>query len=179
MVASRPWRGLALLVLLGALFGLLVWYGSLEPDPSVWALPGPEELGHDYGRYVGDRVAVSGRVVETDPIVIAAQYDVNNVIRLRLVGLEDSVTVSEGARLNVYGVVEPDHTVRVLNVVQVPARGVWYTYTISFLAGLWVLGRIVRYWEVDLGELALRRRSAPLPVGDWLWAWVNGGNEGA
>lgn len=174
MRSSPVARVVVLILLLGALFGLMVWHGSLEPDPSVWALPGAEELGHDYDRYHGKRVAVWGRVVETDPVVIAAHYDGTQAIRLRIVGLEEPAAVTEGSRLNVYGVVEPDRTVRALNAVRIPAWGVWYTYSISFLAGLWVLGRIVRHWQVDIADWTLHRRPEALHVRSWLRARLDG-----
>lgn len=179
MRQSRWIRVAMLVLLLGALFGLMVWRGSLEPDPAVWALPGPEQLGTDYGRYLGDRVAVWGQVVRTDPVVIRAQYGVDRVIRLQLVGLDDSLQVTEGMRLNVYGVVEPDNTIRALNVVRIPAWGVTYTLSISFLAGLWVLGRIVRHWTVDTRDWTLRRRSAPLRIRSWLRTRFSGVTEDA
>lgn len=177
---QSPWvRAVLLVLLLGALFGLLVWHGSLEPDPSVWALPGAEELGDDYGSYLGERVTVWGQVVQTDPVVIAVHYDVDRVIRLRVVGLDDSLRVSNGDRLNVYGVVEPARKIRVVNVVRIPASGVWYTYAISLLAGLWVLGRLVLHWRVDLETWTLCRRRQPLRVSDWLLSVISGASRDA
>lgn len=161
-------RGVLLVGLLGALLGLAVWHGSLAPDPALGAYPGAEQVGTDYDRYVGEQVSVWGLVVDTNPVVIEMGYGVKQAMRLRLIGLDPSVAVTEGDRLVVFGLLQPDRTVRVLNAVPVAGWGVPYTYTVSFLAGLWVLGRIVQYWRVDAGAWVLRRRSAPPSIGRWL-----------
>jgi hypothetical protein len=162
MLESRVARVVAVVVLLGALFSLTVWYGSLSPDPTVGAYPGTEELAGDYDRYLGERVAIGGRIVGTEPVVIVAEYGVDSELRLRVVGLDDSVRPVKGDQLRVFGTVEPGRTVRALNAFTVPAWGIRYMLSVSFLAGLWMLGRIIRYWRVDWGSLALSRRERPL-----------------
>lgn len=146
------------LALLGLLCGLGVWFGSLEPDPSVGAYPGAEELGTDYDRHVGERATVSGRIVSTEPVVIVDEYGLREELQLRVVGLDEEVMVREGDHLQVFGVVEADRTVRALNAVYVPNSGRLYMFSVSFLAGIWVLGRLVRHWRLDRGAWALRPR---------------------
>lgn len=164
MLAS-PWRRVLVLgLLLSGLFGLAVWYGTLEPAPSAWDLPDAEDLDRDRDRYVGERVQVRGDVVQLDPVVIHADYGVSGDVRLRIVGLDTSIPLREGIALWVYGVAEADLTVRSNNAFTVPGRGIWYTYMVSFLAGLWVLARIVRHWRFDPSSLALVRRTEPLRV---------------
>jgi hypothetical protein len=162
MLRSPRARLLAVLVLLTALFGLLVWHGALAPAPEAGAYPSQEELAADYDRYLGERVTVGGRIVETDPVAIDAEYGVEESIRLTVVGLDPGVRIEEGADLQVFGVVEPDRTVRAEDAYAVPASGLWYTWTVSFLAGLWVLGRIVRHFRFDREEWGLVRRARPL-----------------
>jgi hypothetical protein len=48
----------------------------------------------------------------------------------------------------------------------VPARNYLYMYTISALAGVWVLLRLVRGWTVNRATLAIRRRPTPLRYSD-------------
>lgn len=163
MLRSPRSRALALMVLFGALVGLCVWYGSLGPDPAAWALPGEEELATDYDRYVGERVAVGGTVASVEPVVIVAGYGVDGELRLAVDGVPtDSVAV--GDSLRVYGVARADGSIGALNAVAVPRWGYWYMYPASFLAGLWVLGRIVRHWRLE--EWGLVPRARPLRAWD-------------
>lgn len=155
---------LVVLLLLAALFGLVVWHGTLEPAPEAGAYPGSEELGEEYDRYLGEEVSVGGRVVETDPVVIKAEYGVDESIRLMVVGLDADVEAEEGAFLRVFGVVEPDRTVQASNAFAVPSGGQWYAWGVSFLAGLWVLVRIVRRFRFDREAWGLVPRERPLTV---------------
>jgi len=156
-------RTVAIVGLLALLFGLTVWYGALAPAPGLGAYPGAEELAHDYDRYLGERVTLGGRVIATDPVTIDAEYGNRRTIRLTVTepppGIEDDDFV------HLYGVVQPDRTIRTIDGFAVPRVGHWYTWTISFLAGLWVLGRIVRYWRVDPTDWTLTRRPTPLRIG--------------
>lgn len=170
MVLRVVLRGLVVLALLGGLFGLGVWFGSLPYDPASGALPGVDLLAKDYDRFEGHEVDVGGRVVSTDPVVIVAEPDAGGELRLTVVDLDESVRVREGVDLRVYGVAEADHTVRALNAYTVSPIGLWYAWSVSFLAGLWVLGRIGRYWRVDWRTVTLVRRDTPLPWRAWLGA---------
>ncbi|MFB6227592.1 MAG: hypothetical protein ABEH88_03250 [Halobacteriales archaeon] len=164
MLRSPRARLLVVLVLLAALFGLVVWHGTLTPAPDAGAYPGSEELAADYEAYLGEDVTVGGRIVETDPVVVEAEYGVEEPILLTVVGLDPGVTVEKDAHLRVFGTVEPDRTVRAENAFAVPPIGPLYAWTISFLAGLWVLGRIVRRFRVDREEWGLVPREAPLTL---------------
>jgi hypothetical protein len=162
MFRSPRARLLALLVLLAAMVGLVVWHGTLEPAPEAGSYPGSEELAADYDRYLGERVTVVGRIVETDPVVIDAEYGAGESIRLAVVGLAPNVRIEAGAVLRVFGVVEPNRTVRTENAFAVPPGGRWYAWGVSFLAGLWVLSRIVRRFRFDRAERGLVSRDRPL-----------------
>ncbi len=175
MLRSPRARLVAVFVLLAALFGLVVWHGTLDPAPDAGAYPGPEQLGADYEAYLGETVAVGGEITETDPVVIEAEYGVGESIRLTVVGVDPGVTVEEGGQLRVFGVVEPGGTVRAENAFFVPDSGRWYTWSISFLAGLWVLGRIVLRFRFDREEWGLVRRDRPLSV----WALLGGDRSSA
>jgi len=164
MLQSPRARLLAVVVLLAALFGLVVWHGTLDPAPDAGAYPGSAELAADYDERLGDSVALEGEIVGIDPVVIESEYGVGESIRLTVVGLDPDVEIGEGALLRVFGVVDPGRTIRAENAFVVPATGPLYASGISFLAGLWVLGRIVRRFRFDRSEPGLVRRDRPLAV---------------
>ncbi len=175
MLRSPRARLLAVLVLLAALFGLVVWHGTLDPAPDAGAYPGPEDLAADYEAYLGETVAVGGEITETDPAVIEAEYGVDKSIRIAVVGVDPGMTVEKGGQLRVFGVIESDGTIRAENAFFVPNSGRWYTWSISFLAGLWVLGRIALRFRLDREEWGLVRRDRPLGV----WTLLGGDRSSA
>lgn len=149
-------RAVLVTVLVLAQLGLLVWFGSLNPNPALGRYPGQESLATDYDVYVGERVSVDGRVVSTDPVTIRAEHPDGS---LQLVITDVGHAVTEGDFLQVYGIVEPGGIVRAINTFAVPPTGRWYTWGVSFIAGLWVLGRVIHDWRFDrsTGGLAPRR----------------------
>jgi len=153
-------RAITILGLLAVLFGLAVWYGSLGPAPELGAYPNHEHLGQDYGQYLGAEVTVTGRVIATDPVTISADDGDGDTFQLTVTEL--ALTPAEGEKLRVYGVAEPDHTIRAKNAFTVPQSGSWYAWSVSFLAGLWVLARIGRHWRLDLATGTLEPRETPL-----------------
>ncbi|WP_042665023.1 hypothetical protein [Haloferax sp. ATB1] len=156
-------RIVGILVLLGCLFGLMVWFGSLAPTPEVGAYPGSEELGTDYDAWVGDQVSLTGTVTDTNPLTISAEYGAGEHVRVRVTNA--AVDAQQGDSLSVYGVVEPDRTIRSLNAYTVSPANYLYMYAVSFLAGLWVLGRIIRSWRLD-ETWSLVPRETPLGIRD-------------
>lgn len=169
MLASRGGRLLALAVLLSLLALLAVWSGTLAPAPGLGAYPTEDDLGTEYAAYVGDPAQVSGVVVATDPVVLDAAYEGyadggyrTGELRLTVTDLETPVTTGE--HLQVFGTVRPDRTLAATDAVVVPDRNYLYTYLVSFLAGCWVLARLVRGWTVAWDDLAVRRRDEPLTV---------------
>lgn len=172
-------RCLLVLALVAVLFGLCVWYGSLAPAPELGAYPNEDELAMDYAHYVGGYATVTGMVVTTEPVTIDADTGTGERIRLHVVDL--SVAVEAGDRLQVYGVVGQDRTIRAVNAYTVPRTGLWYTWTVSFLAGLWVLGRIIRHWRVDSTAWVFEPRARPLGrrTGARIRAVLGGGSDDA
>lgn len=150
----------ALLVLLAALLGLVVWFGTLTPAPALGAYPGTDHLATDYDAYVGERVAVGGTVRTTDPVTITSESDTGETVRLTVTDLD--VPVDRGDQLRVYGVLGPNRTLRASNAFTVPAWGHWYAYVVSFLAGCWVLVRVLRHWRLDARTWTLERRATPV-----------------
>lgn len=153
MLETLRTRVAGVLILLGLLFGLSVWYGALPPAPNLGAYPSDDELHENFGVYVGDRVTVEGEVVEADPLVIVSSNGAEDPLRLHVIDVRTSV--NQGMELVVYGAATEDRTIRAIEMVVVPSWGLWYTYSISFLAGLWVLARLLTGWRADGGTTGL------------------------
>lgn len=173
MLDSRASRLVAVAALLAALFALAVRFGAAtaHPAPELGFYPGEDQLARDYGAYVGQRVQVSGTVVRVDPVVVAAEYETwvggryrTGVLRLTVANYGGSV--APGDTLQIFGTAGPDRTIRARSTVAVPGANFRYMYGVSFLAGLWVLARLVRGWTVSWTDLAVRPRTAPLAVTD-------------
>lgn len=165
MLDSRRSRALALILLASILTGFFVWYGTLTPNPTLGEYPSETELATDYAQYLTEDVVVSGKVISTEPVVIAARHG-NDRLVLTITSLEGSVR--PGEILRIYGVAGPNRTIRAVNAFSVPEHRLWYTYGISFLAGIWVLARIVQDWQFSQKTWALTpssRETTP-PRGD-------------
>ena len=157
-------RALAALALCGVLFGLCVWFGTLDPVPGLGSYPGEAAVGEAPEDHVGEAVELAGRVVATDPVVVEMDYGTGS---RRLVVTDLDHPVNEGDTLRLFGVLTDPETVRATNSFAVPPWGATYTYTVSFLAGLWVLARVCTQWRVDPGR-GLVRRQRPLRPLAWL-----------
>lgn len=156
-------RALLVCVLLVVLSGTFVAYGSLGPAPDRNVYPDNRDLADDYDRYVGDRVVVSGEVVSTDPLVVAAGDGRGGEVEYRIVRTSKRPAVGEDLR--VFGVAGRDGTIVTQDAFVVDEGGSRYAYGASALAGVWVLGRLVRRWRLD-PEAGLVRRETPLGVTD-------------
>lgn len=159
---SRRLRVVLVALSLALLVGQLVWFGFGTHTPAGGATRlSASTLHANYESYVDQRVAVTAPVVATDPVVVALGEGTDARLTVRDV----EVRVSTGDRLKLYGVVEAGHEMRAIDAVAVPKCGLWYTYAVSLLAGVWVLLRIVCHWRLDVRTLALERRERPL----WFW----------
>jgi hypothetical protein len=166
MLTTRRARLGTVVVLVGLLIGLCVWFGTLGPAPNAGRYPTAENIVHDQQSYQDTRVVVSGTVVETDPVVIEAQYEtvvngqfVSDTTRFTIMGTTESIR--SGHELQVFGTLTDAHVVHAANTVAIPPQRFLYMYLISFLAGLWVLGRLVQTWSFDGRTLSIHRRSTP------------------
>ena len=165
MLHSWGGRIATILVLLALLVGLMVGFGGLDPAPTQGDYPSEDELATDYAEHIGQTVHLSGVVIDTDPVVIRVDYDYyatgvryTGSYDLTIQEISSTDGVTDGDSLQVYGTVRPDHTLTAQNVVVVPPRNYAYMYTISALAGLWVLTRLIRGWRLDWATGALERR---------------------
>lgn len=166
MFESPRSRAGALVVLLVVLGGLLVWYGTLGPAPTQGAYPDVEHYANAPAAYLGDLVETTGRVVDSDPVRIAVDRPPKPPVTLTVTGV--SHPVREGGNLWVFGRLTGPREIAATNTFFVPQSGIAYTYGVSFLAGLWVLARIVRTWRFDPEGVGLAPREEPLGLpGSW------------
>jgi hypothetical protein len=161
MPASIVRSGLAVGVLLCALLGLCVWFGALGPAPGLGAYPDSRDVGATPAEHVGSQVEISGTVRETEPVVITLDYE-PTFPRVVVTGLETDVERGDGLR--VVGTLTGERTVRATNAFVVPRWGTTYTVVISFVAGLWVLARIVAGWRLDPNQRLVPREATWSPV---------------
>jgi hypothetical protein len=148
-------RALGVVVLVGVLCSLFVWAGTTSPNPAANRYPGTTELLEDYDAYVGERVQVGGTVAGTDPVVV----EISNGVASRDITVRNAgQPVEEGEQLVVFGTVRAGGTIVVDDA---RAREPWeaqYMYAVSFLGGLWVLGRLVNGWTVNTDRWTVEPR---------------------
>jgi hypothetical protein len=164
MAASRSHRLVLLAILLTVLLILCVGYATLTANPNHGRYPGVEEIVHDDRLYRGQHVVVDGMVTATEPTVIEAAYETvvdgrvrANTVRFTVTNTPSDVTA--GDRLQVYGELTGDRTVRATTVTTVPGRNLPIMYLVSFLVGLWVLARLVRHWRLNPTYLSFHHRA--------------------
>lgn len=150
-------RLVVLIILIALLAGNLHWYYISGPNPAMGHYPtGGHQLNADYDRYIGERFILDGEVVDTDPVVV--RYGpADDPGLLTVTGL--STQPERGDRLRIFGIVRPNHTIEAINVVNLSQRRSWYVESVSLLAGIWVLGRILNHWRLDTHDLTLRPRA--------------------
>lgn len=139
-------------LLLVALGGMLVYGGTISPDAGERHYPGNEEVAPTPGAYTGERVTVGGTAVGTDPLRLEVVSDTGETVTLTVRGTD--ADVAGGDHVSVFGTLQDDATVDAERVI---VRAPWelrYMYVVSFVAGLWVLGRTLRHWRLDAGRLA-------------------------
>lgn len=150
-------RLLAAGALLAALFGLMIWSGTVPGSPIEREVPNEVEVTPDRESYVGDRVVLGGTVVDTDPVVLATRA--SGYGRFTLVDANGGVQNSDeplesGDRISAYGTLEDEETLAVERAtVQQPSE-TRYMYVVSLLGGLLVAGHFVRHWRIDGRRLA-------------------------
>ncbi|AUV82785.1 hypothetical protein C2R22_15000 [Salinigranum rubrum] len=155
-------RALLVAVLLVGLFGLCLWYGTYGIAPDLGAYPTEQAVGPFPEEYVGDPVVLAGTVVGTDPVEI--RIDGGGGHHRTITVTDFSAPVQRGDQLRVFGTLVDRDTVRTTNGFTVPPENYLYTYTVSFVAGLWVLVRLVGQWRLD--PTGLVRRRAPRGLDD-------------
>lgn len=155
MVTERSSRLLALALLGGVLLVLLMAAGTLTPASELHHYPDADDLSQDYAAHQGERVEVSGTIVRTDPVVIEVD-DADRRPTLTVTNVTEPVAV--GQELRVFGTARPNETIAAHETVIVSPWETYYMWTVSFVAGVWVLVRFLRGWRFDRSTLSFASR---------------------
>ncbi len=142
-----PHRAALVVVLVVLLAGTFVWYGTVDPDPATNSYPGSDEIAQNPDANLGEQVSVGGTVVAHDPLRIEVSYGLDGTMTLEVAGVDDPPPI--GHDLNVFGMLTEPTVVHAENTV---SRAPWeatYMYVVSFIGGLWVLGRLLRHWRFE------------------------------
>lgn len=105
---------------------------------------------------MGQRVEFG--VLATDPLVVEVTADSGRTLELTLQSVDNADRITPVDEITVYGTLEPNSTVAVIDTT---SRQPWestYMYTVSFLAGVWTLGRFLWQWTVDRQTLSFTPR---------------------
>lgn len=181
-IDTRAARIAAVTIFLLGLTIVCIGFATLDPNPAVNRYPGTEDILENTNAYVGDRVAVVGTVVQTEPLVIVDDYSrvrdgrvVSGTIRYTIT--DTQTNPNEGDSVQVFGTLTDSRTVQAANTVAVPAGNYRYMYAVSALAGLWVLTRVLRQWRLDWTRFALAPRSTRLDLRSTLTALIHKDEE--
>lgn len=158
MRSSAQSRLLAIGILLVILAGLFVWAGTIEPDPADNNYPGVSDIHETPDEYVGDRISVDGTVVDMDPLTIETTVAGD---RITFVIENADPDVAAGDHLVVFGTLQPNNHVTAIDTVHREPWEAYYMYVVSFLAGLWVLARLVDGWTLDTDDWTIVPRTDP------------------
>lgn len=156
---DRPTRVVGILLLLCLLAGLFVWAGTMSPNPTENRYPGTTELLNNYDDYLGDSTQIGGTVIQTNPVVLEVS-DGAETRELTVRNLREPVPVRE--QLVVFGTVRSDNTIVANRSMSREPWEAQYMYAVSFLAGLWVLGRLVNGWRFNRDQWTVEPRDTPL-----------------
>lgn len=146
------------------LAGSLIWAGATAGDLTESRYPDEVDVTPDRETYVGEQVVLGGRVVDTDPVVIATRA--SGYGRFTLVDADARLRSGDGPlergdRVTAFGTLEDDSTLAVERVMTRESSETSYMLLASALGGLWVAGRVVRHWRVDRSALAFVTRERP------------------
>ena len=156
-MTPRGRRLLAVALLIGLLGGLSVWHGTLVPNAANGRYPGPEAIAINGDVTTGDAVTIWGTVVATDPVVIKTEPR-GQFVRFTLTG-EPIAGVSGGTTVGVHGTLASPDKVAVDHALLQEPWELQYLYGISVIAGLWVLSRFFRDWQLEGSTLSFQPRS--------------------
>ncbi|WP_092734206.1 hypothetical protein [Halopenitus persicus] len=151
-------RDIGILVLLALLCGLLVWAGTVKPDPTENRYPETDDLLTDYDRYVGQCTQIGGTVVSTDPVIIELSNEIDTR-HITVRGVHRDVTADES--LVVFGRVRPNSVIDAGGVITREPWEQWYMYAVSVIGGLWVLGRLLNRWQFNRRTWTVEPRETP------------------
>lgn len=153
-------------LLLAGHVALFPLFALQSPNPAAGVFPTEQEFIGAGDEYIGNQVTTEGTVQSTAPIRIQVQTT-SGTHSIRITGIDSSPAV--GDNLRVHGQLRGPTTIHATTVLVVPQQDRWYAWGISFLAGLWVLSRLIRHWTIDRRTLGFHPRARPLSVRHLLW----------
>ena len=169
VLSTHRLRLLTIILLIIAIFGLMVWYGTLTPNPAMNHYPENDDVGPDPDQFVDQHVAISGTVVTTDPVTIELEYYPDGTTTITIENANAALLnrdgpIETGHRLSAFGqLTDPATLDAERTIVRAPWQG-WYMYAVSFLGGLWVVGRFFQGWRFDRERLAFVARDSPVSL---------------
>jgi len=144
-------------VLVFSLFGGAIAYGAIDHDPAANSYVYADKWGDTPETYLGERVAVSGIVVSTDPYVLKTDYGVDKTLRVTVNNAPTDI--ESGQELAVFGTLTDDRTIAAERTSHRNQWESWYLYLISALGIGWVVYRIASHWTIDWVQLGFRPQS--------------------
>lgn len=159
MRANR--RVISILLLITGQALLCPLYAQQPANRDAGVYPAMETVFETPDQYRGTPVATGGFVTGTDPITISVETT-RGSHAVTILGTELSPAV--GDKIRVFGTLTGPRTIRSQHAFVVPQTGLWYTWSVSFLAGLWVLSRLLRHWRFEYARVRFCRRETPLSL---------------
>ncbi len=153
-------RFVGTLLLLVALAGLLVWAGTAELASTAEGYPDTEAVTQSPDQYVGERVTIAGTVVDTEPLTIEAEPAPGET--RTFVVESDAGDPETGEYYRVFGTLQSADHIDAATTIDREPWELQYMYAVSFLGGLWVLGRLANGWTIDTTSWTLVPRTDPL-----------------
>lgn len=161
MFETGPARIVLVCLLLIGQAALFPLYAVQPVNEDAWVLADETEFLDDSDRYLDGPVESGGIVQDTDPVVIRVDTR-EGTERVTITGV--TIEPEPGDKARVYGTLVEPATIDAHTAFVVPQQGRWYAWGISFLAGLWVLARLIRHWTVTWSTLGFEPRAEPLTV---------------
>ncbi|ERG95779.1 MAG: hypothetical protein J07HQW2_02239 [Haloquadratum walsbyi J07HQW2] len=163
MLHTAKGRVLAVTLLLTSLAVLCPLYAQQPVNPELGVYADDNEFTETPERYIGDTVVTGGIVQQVSPLIIELETTQGQ----REITITDSAFRPEvGDKVRVFGTLTAAGRVQSQSGFAVPQTGRWYAWGISFLAGLWVLTRLIRHWRIDWARIRFQRRERPLSLRD-------------
>ena len=114
--------------------------------------PNEDDVIENPDTHLGEKVVFGGTIVKTDPVTVEVKPETGDTIYVTLENVDRPLGV--GNEISAFGTLQESHS---LDVERTVVRAPWefyYMYVVSFVGGLWVLVRILRYWRFDFEQLA-------------------------
>ena len=155
-------RGIAAILLVGALLGLCVHYGATYDEN--WPHPTGDQLATEYDTSVDERVLLIGEVISTNPSDETVTMEITDdtgetAAEIQVHGVTQSVAV--GGVVQAYGTLHVDRTLTPTNIVVVN-HSPWdrqYKLGTSVVGLLLAITYFVIHWRPDFRRFVFDQRT--------------------